>query len=241
MLGKHLNHCEDSLTASVFSHLLHLPIELFWRILRAACYTTCLPEVVGEPREFDSWPKWDPAGTGNKTYIEPDLFIRFEDFDLIIEAKRWDEGMQSRNQWQNELIAYGNEYGEEVRPVKLIALGGIHTEKDDELRHTPRLPKSHSGGPAVHELVCPVHMCRWRSLLEQCKKMLRELDHSKSSGSYNPAYRRILNDVIDLFACHGYSTGRWFADFDFASHPLSLNVGQHRQIFSDRSAQLVNA
>jgi hypothetical protein len=49
MLGKHLNHCEDSLTAAVFTHLLHLPTEVFWKILRNACYTRKLPEFPGEP------------------------------------------------------------------------------------------------------------------------------------------------------------------------------------------------
>src|SRR5438552_1575411 len=111
MLGKFVVHCEDSLMAAVFSHLLHLPFTIFWHILRDACYGTGLPAVVGEPKIIALWPKWDPQGTRNSSYVEPDLFLRFEDFDLIIEAKRWDQGMQSRNQWEDQLTAYANEYG----------------------------------------------------------------------------------------------------------------------------------
>ena len=51
MLGKHLNHCEDSLTAAVFSHLLHLPCEEWWPILRKSCFTKTLPEHPSPPRE----------------------------------------------------------------------------------------------------------------------------------------------------------------------------------------------
>src|SRR5881227_2646233 len=99
MLGKYIKHCEDSLTCSVLPHLLHLPFELFWQILHNACFTGALPAQVGEPvSDIEFWPKWDPEGTPNNTYVEPDVFIRFPRFDLIIEAKYGDEGSQSLEQ-----------------------------------------------------------------------------------------------------------------------------------------------
>ncbi|MFA6290075.1 MAG: hypothetical protein WC661_22035 [Opitutaceae bacterium] len=99
LMGKHINHCEDSLTAAVFTHLLHLPVELFWRILRDACYTCRLPENSGEVLDAAFWPAWDAAGTNNSARVIPDLFLRFTEFDLIIEAKRWDDSMQDKHQW----------------------------------------------------------------------------------------------------------------------------------------------
>jgi hypothetical protein len=95
MLGRFIRACEDSLTAAVFTHLLHLPAEVFWRILRRACCTDTLPESAGEPLSVDYWPSWDPKGTGNTNRVVPDFFIRFRGFDLIIEAKRWDSDMQN--------------------------------------------------------------------------------------------------------------------------------------------------
>src|SRR5712671_1413367 len=104
MLEKFIdNPCEDSLTAAVFSHLLHLPSEVFWQILRNACHTTALPQYAGEPRSVEFWPKWNADGTHNSSYVEPDVFIRFASFDLIIEAKREDEYQQHRGQWENEV------------------------------------------------------------------------------------------------------------------------------------------
>src|SRR5579871_5883899 len=98
MLGKHINHCEDSLTAAVFTHLLHLPVELFWQVLRNACCTDQLPKHIGEPSIVAPWPNWKATGTKNSIRVVPDLFMRFPTLDLIIEAKRADDGMQKPEQ-----------------------------------------------------------------------------------------------------------------------------------------------
>jgi hypothetical protein len=242
MLGKFIDHCENSLTAAVFTHLLHLPSEVFWRILRDACYTKSLPANVGEPLSVDFWPKWDPQGTGNTKHVEPDLFIRFVDFDLIIEAKRWDDRMQSRSQWERELAAYTNEYGEDKQPVKMIAVGGIHTRHDDELTFERAAPSSEAGadGGDIGQNVCPVHKCRWRGILDQCRRMRREWEKLTHPSSQTHASARILADVIDLFDRHGFSTGQWFADFNFARHRLSGDISRHQSLFRQRSQQLTS-
>ena len=175
MLGRHINHCEDSLTAAIFTHLLHLPAELFWKILRSACYEfDQLPDQPGELVKVDYWPKWDATGTHpNQYYVEPDVFIRFRTFDLIVEAKRWDRPMQDQEQWQRELIAWSNEYGEAQRFVKMIALGGIHTTTCGMIFH--EWQSSEFGVPLNHLFKCPVFMCRWRRLIEECQKLKRTL------------------------------------------------------------------
>lgn len=224
MLGRHIKHCEDSLTAAVFSHLLHLPAELFWQILRNACYGgERLPAYLGEP-EVSPWPQWKAEGTSNARYVEPDLFIRFPSLDLIVEAKRWDDRMQTRTQWAAELTAYANEYGGEKRSVCLIALGGLHTEQCDELSCEWTAPAGEIGR---HRFVCVVHMCRWQGLLDQCKRRRRELEHMDFATSHTSAEVRILDDLIDLFACHGFSTGRWFSDFEFDRYRLAASLSPH--------------
>lgn len=238
MLGQYIAHCEDSLTASIVSHLLHLPVEVFWKIFRGACYGKELPEDSGEPQHLDLLPKWDPTGTHNNTYVEPDVFIRFRDFDLIIEAKRWDEGMQDRGQWQRELIAYTNEYGEEKRPVLMVALGGLYGTESEEIGHTWHSSEPGPEAPGDHVFVCPVIMCRWRGLLNLCQRMRREIARSEFPDSHNFATTRILEDVVSLFSWHGYSTGKWFSDFEFARHFLRPNTALTHQVFRSRSLQL---
>lgn len=215
------NAREDSLTAAVFSHLLHLPSEVFWQILHKACYSKSLPEYCGEPKLFP-WPNWDATGIADRDRVIPDLFIRFENFDLIVEAKRWDNDMQNPDQWQNELIAYCNEYGEEKREVRLLALGGIGSEKDDERRH--------------QSFVCPVHKCRWSTILLECQRLKREFE-VKNPTSRVSADIRILDDLIALFATHSFVAIRWFADFDFKPNLLDASTDSHQEFFQKISRQ----
>ncbi len=230
MLGKHLNHCEDSLTAAVFTHLLHLPCEEWWPILRGSCFTGTLPERPGEPEAVEYWPKWSAKDTDNASYVEPDVFLRFTDFDLIIEAKRWDDGMQTRKQWESEHRAYANEYGSDGRPVRMIALGGIHGTEDETLKLSG---SGHSGS-------CTVHMSQWGRLLTQCKERRRELALVSGSNATKAAWVRVLDDLIDLCGWHGFSTGQWFKSFQFGPNLLSLSVDGHLALFARRSAELVS-
>ena len=226
MLAKFIDDArEDSLTAAVFSHLLHLPCEVFWQVLRQACYSKSLPDNPGEPLMFHAWPNWNPKDTGNSDRVIPDLFIRFASFDLIIEAKRWDNDMQDPSQWQRELIAYINEYGNEKREVKMLAMGGIHSEIDEKLIH--------------QSFDCTVHKCRWSTVLLECQHLKREYEEKNKT---NPTSRvsadvRILDDLIDLFATHGFVVLRWFADFDFKPNLLDSSVDADQQHFQNISLQ----
>ena len=182
--------------------------------------------------KLEWWPKWDPKGTGNNTYIEPDVFIRFREFDLIIEAKRWDSPMQNSEQWKAELKAYINEYGARKRQVIMIALGGIQPDRDKSLRDVWR-----SDTPGVadeHEFICPVHMCQWSSVLLACQRRKRELAEGERS-SRSLADLRILNDLTELFIRHGFAPLRWFPDFQFRPNPLSDSAAAEQQSFRNAS------
>lgn len=235
MLGKHIALCEDSLTAAVFTHLLHLPSEVFWKLLATACCTNCLPDCVGEPIAVEGWPCWDGTNTGNSSHVIPDLFIRFTSFDLIIEAKRWDGEMQDSDQWKRELIAYTNEYGKEKKPVRMIALGGLRTRSDQQIKY--HVPTGEAEAPAreltqsEYTLICPIHMCRWEALLLRCERLLKELEAVNYTSSQILAHIRTLKDLIDLFRWHGFSTGKWFADFNFSVNEISWD-GKSPSFFS---------
>lgn len=222
MIARFLQTKEDSLTASVFGHLLHLPIETFWQILKAACYGDELPGHCGEPALIAPWPKWSAEGTDNSRYIEPDLFLRFQDFDLIIEAKRWDEGMQSHRQWRQELIAYENEYGGDGKQVHFLALGGLLKPTAEMFKYSLSVSQA-----TVEAKTCLIHKAKWSRLLLQCQRMHSELDRQSYVSSQSQASKRLLANLIDLFAAHGFSTGRWYADFDFSrNRPAYSQTGQ---------------
>jgi hypothetical protein len=95
---------EDTLTSSVFDNLLLLPDNLFWNVIKKSCYQNKLPDSINSVESYEFWPHWDPENTNKTNYVEPDMFIRFDNFDLIIEAKRWDNNQQYITQWKNEFI-----------------------------------------------------------------------------------------------------------------------------------------
>lgn len=235
MLGKFIKPVEDSLTASVFSHLWHLPAELFWQILMNACYSDRLPHHPGEPLEIKYWPQWDATGTQNKRRVIPDVFIRFARLDLIVESKRGDDGGQIREQWENQVKAYRNEHGADDKEVtiRFIALGGIGGTADTEIH----LPASSDG--KLPEIRCPVHMCRWSRLLAECKRMEKALSGLQYRSAEMRAHLRILLDLMHLFARHGYQTGIWFE----AVQPLLPTLGATAtsgDLFREISQELCN-
>ena len=241
MLGRHLKLCEDSLTGSVFSHLLHLPADLFWQILRDACGNRSLPRTSGEPRaEF--WPKWSATGTDNSTYAEPDVFVRFTKFDLIIEAKRWDADMQSVAQWQRQLNAYVYEHGDRRRPVIIIALGTGRQVREQQL--SPSWPVARISADDARErpaAVCRIISCRWSAVLHRCRCTLSALQRIPHPSAQDSAHVRVLQHTIALFGWHGFPVGRWFADFNFVNHRLRPSVADHLQLFQRRTDQLSRA
>ena len=121
--------------------------ENLWWVLRNACdkqalAATPLPDNVGKLEKFEFWPSWKPDSQleRNSSRVEPDVFLRFEQYDIIVEAKRHDF-TQSQNieQWQNELGAWCQEFQTD-RPVVLLAIGGNTTVGtcEVELEHLPQ-------------------------------------------------------------------------------------------------------
>ncbi len=182
---------EDSLTSFVFERLFYLPTELFWSILTRACYGNELPNNPGKMMSKEFWPHWDAKQTTNTNFIEPDIFIRFSDFDLIVEAKRYDHNQQYRGQWINQIQAYRNEYSEEKKLYHL-ALGGLFSEETQVEN-------------GVH-----IVMCRWKSLLEQIQLSHRQLSESEGLLNSNDAILQVFTDLMVIFRLHGYATGLWF-------------------------------
>ena len=151
------NTNEDPKTSVVFENLMLLPDNVFWDILKtAASNEGILPEDAGLlADEFSFWPKWEPNSkynTGNSNYVEPDVFYRFENLDVIVEAKYSDYSGQYRDEWEREFKAYLNEYSEDKKKVVLLAVGGNRTfEREPELK--------------VDTYRCPIVKFSWVSLL----------------------------------------------------------------------------
>lgn len=189
---------EDSLTSTVFGSLLYLPRDLFWRILGNSIYNCNIPFNESKIFQIEFWPRWDAINTSNLNYIEPDVFIRTEHYDIIIEAKRHDFDQQNENQWRNEIKGYLNQYGHENRSVYMIAVGGIKKELKEEIH--------------IDGYVIDVYKVRWYRILNEVKSFLS--DYEVKLEYYDPTYL-ILKDIISGFQLHGYITCEWFESIEF--------------------------
>lgn len=115
--------CEDLKTSLIFELLIQLDSKKFSTILSKACDNTF--DDFGRIECINFWPRWkNPKGTNNKLYIEPDVFIRCENIDIIIEAKKDLNNSQTIEQWNDQITAYINEYSSDKKEYVLIAVDG---------------------------------------------------------------------------------------------------------------------
>lgn len=186
--------CEDSLTSSVIDYLKYLPTSLFWRILRKSMYQNKLPKLSGELQSLQYWPKWNSTDTKNTNFVEPDVFLQFEDFDVLIEAKRYNSGGQSNSQLSKEVSAYSNEYTDNKKVLYFIKLGGLTINSNEE--------------PQVQNLV----ICEtdWDRLLKEVVELKEEFEKGNLYLSDN--YIRLLTDCIKGFALHNFYYMEWLED-----------------------------
>ncbi|WP_353140437.1 hypothetical protein [Pseudopedobacter sp.] len=189
--------CEDSLTAASFDLLKYLPSELFWKILKNSLYHDKLPFVSGEMIEMKYWEKWNPEGTQNERFVEPDLFVRFYEFDLIIEAKRYDRKQQSEAQLLKEIQGYYNEFADDEKPLYFIQVGGLHNLDDpDDVIINDRKVK-----------VCKTDWTKLLSQITSEKSKIDSIDYSQTNS-----YKRIFDDLVTVFAMHGFFRKLWIQD-----------------------------
>jgi hypothetical protein len=212
-----LSICEDSLTSVVFDTLKYLPTEIFWRILKNALYHDKFPSNSGELISITFWGKWDSSGTINTNYVEPDVFLRFDEFDIIIEAKRYNDSQQNNTQIENEITAYFNEYENDNKQLYFVQLGGLHNREDEQnkVMHNKR---------AIKDVI--IGKTDWSRLLHQIsieKEKIRNYDLSIMN-----AYCRILEDSIKGFELHQYYKKLWLKDLHLKS---SINTYGINKLF----------
>jgi len=187
---------EDPKTSSVFENLMLLPDNVFWYILKQSCFSSnTLLSNSGKLLSVQFWPHWDSKGTDNAHFVEPDVFLRFEEFDVIIEAKYGDVGGQGERQWQNEIIAYHNEF-EHKKPFAFIAIGGNYSATEETIK--------------VGKELVSIHKCNWLSILISINKYKNELEKISVPDMANSATMRLLDNIILAFNINGVYNIEWF-------------------------------
>lgn len=205
------NSCEDSLTATVIDYLKYLPTAIFWNLLKKSLYHQKLPIHSGEIMSIEYWPSWSAENTENNKRVEPDVFISFEKFDILIEAKRNNKGGQNKDQFENEIKSYWNEYGDRNKTLYFIKLGGLNNLLDEN-------------SPYSNVVVCKTD---WSKLLNEVVLLKVELE--KGNRFLNQNYIRLLDDCIKGFSLHHYYKIEWLKDLKevrINSNSIPLNIKQ---------------
>ena len=188
------NNNEDPKTSAVFENLMLLPDNVFWHILKSSCYdNNDLPKNIGQLQKYQFWPHWNAP---KRKYVEPDLFLQFEEADVIIEAKYSDTAGQYEEQWRNEIIAYRNEYKKSKKNIIFIAIGGNSTISSEKI--------------LVQDSYQNIYKCTWHQLLINTNKYLNQLEEITFPDYNLSATKRLLNHIILAFNINHVYNIEWF-------------------------------
>jgi hypothetical protein len=201
---------EDSLTSSVFGLLFYLPIELFWSIVHSACYSKELPKQCGKLLGYEFWPRWENE---KETYTEPDILLQFEEFNLIVEAKRYDHNQQKLDQWIAETRSYYRSQFHSDKKLYLLAVGGI-SDGDEQVTS---LREPHV---TMETLVIKT---RWSRLLHEIIRNRKEIAKADVLLHSSSAILNILNDLILSFRIHGFITAELLNTL-----PINLRLSRYQ-------------
>ncbi|MBI9062572.1 MAG: hypothetical protein JEZ14_11350 [Marinilabiliaceae bacterium] len=180
-------------------------------MLRAVCTdSTNLPIVAGNLEGIEFWPRWSAEGIEGRQYIEPDVFMQFCNFDLIIEAKKGDDGGQYNEQWINQIRAYCNEMKDD-RELFYITLGGNSDKLND------RVEVSYNTDEKIQKITTTINKCDWMSLLIEITTLKSQLKTVSTSISSHDAILRLLDDIIASFNYHGFYNVKWFKNLTYKS------------------------
>jgi hypothetical protein len=112
---------EDLLTATFFSRFTYLSGLLQHRLFKSWLGG------VGDFTEFkhiDYWPQYDLKNNPDRKFVEPDLLIRFESCDVLVEVKPPEGGDQYLDQWQLEIESYYQQE-DHTKPLYFLAIGRV--------------------------------------------------------------------------------------------------------------------
>lgn len=206
-----INKNEDVKTSSILGLMTLLPAELFWKLLRGSISESySLPRSSGDILNTQFWPHWSINGKDldvtNNNFVEPDVFIKFEQFDVIIEAKL-DGNPQYENQWNNEVCAYKYNISKD-KPLIFVALGG-----NASLDVQPLTKGRHKG--------TLVYKCSWNRLLEVIHAEAEYL--KQAQFQYDRHVLRILHMIERSFSIYGEKVTLWMESIPEELTTININ------------------
>lgn len=196
---------EDLLTSTFFSRFTYLSGLLQHRLLKKWLGS-------GDFTEFQSaeyWPRYDLPDNDERDFVEPDLLLRFEDYDVLIEVKPPQGGDQYLTQWLNEIEGYFAQ--DDTKTLYFLAIGRVGNVLEsldvNELRKT-------------YSQFTDIKSIEWKPIAQE----LYQLQRSQKLDAQDS---RIVDDMLqalELYGVRGYEV-KW-SDLcaPYANQLLDLNA-----------------
>ncbi|WP_432471802.1 hypothetical protein [Amphritea sp. HPY] len=173
---------EDLLSAAIFSRLSYLREPTSNQLL-IQLFPDFYPGF-GRIVELEFWPRWRLEGRE----VEPDVLMRFEHCELLVEVKRPGGITQNSRQWQQELDAFFENISTE-KPLLFLALGGLG---DNPKEVTDILSSQLQNIPSS----VWVKGTSWQQFYKVLKELALNLDSDNEES-------RIINDMIESCELYG--------------------------------------
>lgn len=198
---------EDSLTSFVFGLIQYLPSNLIIELLSKASHSEIIYSQIGELQEIEFWAHHNSLNKNNKYYVEPDVFMRFENADMLFEMKLNDSYGQEESQWVKEILSYQNEYSSDNKKLYFFAVGG----NTNLIKETISIKKEQ----------IQIFKISWRLLLNEVINLKKSICNNHIICSNSNGVIRILDDIIMSFQKHNYYNLLWFESFEINNYQLN--------------------
>ncbi|MGF1690088.1 hypothetical protein [Photobacterium kagoshimensis] len=205
---------EDLLTSTFFERFAYLSDDVQTQIL-ASCFSLSPDDFqakFGVFQSIDYWPRYELGEGGESRQVEPDLVIRFELCNLIVEVKPPAGGDQYYDQWQREVDSFLQSDEREALPLYFLAIGRIDTR--NALQWGKLLKEQH----LELELVGAT---KWQAVTDVLVKLINE--------GVSRTDKRILSDMLEGLALYGLKTNN-FKWCDLVNHGFECLTLDHSRL-----------
>ena len=198
---------EDLLSAAFFSRFTYLSGLLQHKLLKSWLG-------IGDFTSFegvDFWPRYELSEDDNRAFVEPDILLRFEDCDVLIEVKPPLGGNQYYEQWQLEIKGYFAQDEDQVKDLYFLAIGRVGDALDNLNEGAIHMRYPQYQNASVKE---------WKPIAVQLRTL-------SLSGELEAQDSRIVDDMLNALTLYGVRSRelKW-ADLQtyVSQKPLTLSA-----------------
>lgn len=184
---------EDLLTATFFERFSYLSDAVQLSLLShwfAEHSGTLQHQFLGF-KTIDYWVRFELGEQGNYKQVEPDLIMRFNDFNIMVEVKPPDGGDQSDEQWANEIASFIQDPNNDSKPLYFLAIGGSN----------PKLAKAWSSQllQRFAPQLTAIAALNWQPVAKQ----LLDLANGSVDIALNRQDTQVLKDMLEGLNLYG--------------------------------------